>query len=94
MSFTARNDRMEELEADLALFFQALEFGNSKTEVIFAECKTFNDFLKKDADRMENLGGAFPGAVLVFATLKEHFERRGKNGPLSISKSVSEILEE
>ena len=59
------------MEADLALFFQESKFGASKTELIFAECKTFNDFQKKDADKMEKLGDAFPGAVLVFASLKE-----------------------
>ena len=70
MSFKANKDGTD-MEADLALFFQASKFEDSKTEVIFAECKTFNDFQKKDADRMGKLGEAFPGAVLVFATLKE-----------------------
>ncbi len=70
MSFTAKKEKME-IEADLALFFQASKFGDSKSEVIFAECKTFIDFQKKDVDKMGRLGEAFPGAVLVFATLKE-----------------------
>ena len=71
MSFTARKGKTNEMEADLALFFQESKFGASKTELIFAECKTFNDFQMKDADKMEKLGDAFPGAVLVFASLKE-----------------------
>ena len=33
--------------------------------------KTYNAFRKKDTHRMQQLGEAFPGAVLVFATLKE-----------------------
>ncbi len=77
MSFTAKKGQVE-MEADLALFFQTSEFGASKTEVIFAECKTFNDFEKKDIDKMVNLGDAFPGAILVFATLKESLTQKEK----------------
>ena len=77
MSFTAKIGQVE-MEADLALFFQASKFGDSKTEVIFAECKTFNDFQKKDVDKMINLGDAFPGAILVFATLKDSLNQKEK----------------
>ena len=70
MSFTGKKDEME-IEADLALFFQESRFSDPKTELIFAECKTFNSFEEKDTKRMVNLGKQFPGAVLVFATLKE-----------------------
>ena len=78
MSFTAEKGKVE-MEADLALFFQTSKFGDSKTEVIFAECKTFNDFeKKKDVDKMVDLGDAFPGAILVFATLKESLKQKEK----------------
>ena len=70
MSFKAKNGNKEEMEADLALFFQASKFADSKPEVIFAECKSFNDFEETDVDKIGKLGKAFPGAVLVFATLK------------------------
>ena len=78
MSFTANNEKMEQMEADLALFFQASKFRESKTEVVFAECKTFNSFRTEDADRMAKLGDAFPGAVLVFAALKESLSEKEK----------------
>ena len=71
MSFTAKKEGMPPIEADLALLFQDPESQGFKTERIFAECKTFNAFQQKDCDRMINLGDAFPGAVLVFATLNE-----------------------
>lgn len=77
MSFTVEKAGTK-MEADLALFFQASKFGDSKTEVLFAECKTFNAFEKKDADRMAKLGKAFPGAILVFATLKESLSETEK----------------
>ncbi len=69
MSFTAQKKQMK-LEADLALFFQVPGLVNPNYELIFAECKTFNDFQKRDVDRMKDLGKEFPDAVLVFATLK------------------------
>ena len=61
MSFTAKKEKMKDMEADLALFFQASKFAESSTEVIFAECKTSIAFEKQDADRMAKLGDAFPG---------------------------------
>lgn len=78
MSFTARKGKTNEMEADLALFFQASKFGAPKTELIFAECKSFNEFKPNDADKMEKLGNAFPGAVLVFASLKDSLSEEEK----------------
>ena len=70
LSFTAQKNGTN-VEADLALFFQESRFLYPKTELIFVECKTFRSFEEKDTERMINLGKQFPGAVLVFATLKE-----------------------
>ena len=77
MSFTAKKDEME-IEADLALFFQESKSRHSKTDLIFAECKTFNSFRKKDTNRMTDLGKAFPEAVLVFAKLEESLSDKEK----------------
>ena len=77
MSFKAKREEMD-IEADLALFFQASKFGESKIEVVFAECKTFNSFNNKDMNKMRRLGEAFPGAVLVFATLNESLDQKEK----------------
>ena len=77
MSFTAKKDKME-MEADLGLLFQESKTRHSKVELIFAECKTFNSFEKKDTDRLTNLGKTFPEAVLVFATLKESLSEAEK----------------
>jgi hypothetical protein len=77
MSFTAKKDEME-IEADLALFFQESKSRHSKTDLIFAECKTFSSFQKKDVDRMKALGKTFPEAVLVFAKLEESLSSEEK----------------
>lgn len=78
MSFTAQKDGMKPLEADLALFFQESKYRNTKTEVIFIECKTFNSFRQKDVDKMADLGKAFPGAIIAFAKLEEHLRDEEK----------------
>ena len=78
MSFTAQKDGMKPLETDLALFFQESKYRNTKTEVIFIECKTFNSFRQKDVDKMADLGKAFPGAIIAFAKLEEHLRDEEK----------------
>jgi len=77
MSFTAEKDESK-IEADLGLLFQESEFGLVKTELIFAECKTYDYFDKDDADRMMLLADQFPGAVLVFATLRKSLTEKEK----------------
>ena len=77
MSFTAKKDEVE-IEVDLALFFQESKSRHSKTDLIFAECKTFKSFQKKDTDRMKDLGKTFPEAVLVFAKLEESLSDKEK----------------
>lgn len=75
MSFTAKKGKLV-LEADLGLFYQEDILGRGKKELIFAECKTNNLFVKKDVDRMNLLANSFPGAVIVFATLREDLKER------------------
>lgn len=40
-------------------------------DLIFCECKTYINFKEVDIQRMQQLGDAFPGAVLVFSTLND-----------------------
>jgi len=70
MSFNAKRGN-KNIEADLGLFYQNTntEFGKEKREIIFAECKTYNRFAKKDIDRLKILASAFPGSIIVFSTL-------------------------
>lgn len=70
LSFDAKKGN-KEIEADLCLVTEK-EFRDEITqELIFAECKTYNKFEKKDFERMKTLAKEFPGAVLVFATMRE-----------------------
>jgi hypothetical protein len=75
LSFIAKKASLE-MEADLALFFQESRYGQKKTDLIFAECKTNKEFNRKDADRMSDLAKYFPGAVLVFATLNKTLSKK------------------
>ena len=58
------------LEADLAAFCGS-NFLTTESSVLFAECKSFHQRLEsRDVSRMKELASAFPGAVLVFASLR------------------------
>ena len=70
LSFTAEKDTGK-LEADFALFWQEAVFGERKEGLAFGECKTYGQFEGRDFKRMREIAKAFPGAVLVFSTLRE-----------------------
>jgi len=70
MSFSADAPGKKELEADFALFWQQTMFGEETSGLLFGECKSYGPFDKKDYDRMRSLAKMFPGAVLVFGTLR------------------------
>ncbi len=69
MSFCAESDRGK-LEADLGIFFGEDWSGRSSTALLFAECKSYGRFEPHDLERMTCLGAEFPGAILVFSTLR------------------------
>lgn len=77
MSFEAKKDGLN-IEADLGLFFQSSRLWKGKVETIFAECKTYNEFEKRDIERMETLAANFRGAVLVFSTLRKELTSNEK----------------
>jgi hypothetical protein len=77
LSFIAKKNNIE-IEVDLGLFFRRSKYQVCHTELILAECKTLNDFTLKDAERMIELSAQFPGAVLVFATLKKQLTEKEK----------------
>jgi hypothetical protein len=62
------------VEADFILWYSRKEiFGHrSSTELVFGEAKSFgrDSFTADDVERMKRLAIAFPGAILVFATMK------------------------
>jgi hypothetical protein len=65
----------EKTEADFILWYQRREVlrPDYPTEIVFGEAKSFGKeaFEEKDVVRLRLLADAFPGAVLVFATMKE-----------------------
>lgn len=72
-SYQAKKDG-QVLEADLSCLYVESTWRQSAMHVVHAECKSFNLFEERDAQRMEALGHAFPGSTLVFSTLKETLE--------------------
>lgn len=69
-SYTAKKDG-QELEADLTCLYSPSTWRMSRTQVVHAECKSFNGFERLDFERMKLLACEFPGSALIFATLKE-----------------------
>ena len=80
LSFNAVKNATKPIEADLAVLFREFRFSNSsKTpRILFAECKTYNQFAEKDIKRMELIAKEFPGAILVFATLRRELMKKEK----------------
>ncbi|WP_157654886.1 hypothetical protein [Burkholderia ubonensis] len=70
-SFTATSPGKRDMEADFAMFWRDSLYGEQSEGLLFGECKTYGQFEAKDIDRMRVLAETFPGAVLVFSTLRE-----------------------
>jgi hypothetical protein len=58
------------LEADFGMFWRKSDFSPEEPLLILGECKSYDRFSRRDVLRMRTLGVAFPGAVLVFCTLR------------------------
>jgi len=61
----------EDIEVDYGAITEYQTMMERRRTVVFAECKTFNKFLRKDVHRMEVVRKHFNEAVLVFATLND-----------------------
>jgi len=73
MSFEAKHLKSgKALEADFAVLWQETVFGETQDGILFAECKSYNKFVRKDFDRMKALAKEFPGAILAFCTLRKN----------------------
>ena len=70
MSFNAAK-RQVQLEADLGLFFNQHKYERTTTDLLFVECKSYGRFKQTDVSKLCRLGREFPGAILVFATLRD-----------------------
>ncbi len=86
VSFKAQTANKQDLEADFAMLWQETLFGETKSGTMLGECKTYGRFEKKDFDRMRHLGHSFPGAVLVFSTLRKSLTATEISGIARIAK--------
>jgi hypothetical protein len=66
------NSDVKDLEADFAMWQREHWLGRTKTWLTFGEAKSFAEdaFKPKDINRAKTLAQQFPGAILVFATLR------------------------
>jgi len=87
LSFTAKADNKKDIEADFALFWQDSIYGEKRDGLLFGESKTYNQFTKKDFDRMRYLAKSFPGAIIVFSTLRKKLTPTEIKGITGIAKA-------
>lgn len=76
VSFSAKDSAGKEIEADYGLMWRDTVFGETYDGMLFAECKSYNQFEDRDFQRMRTLAKRFPGAILTFATLRKTLEPR------------------
>jgi hypothetical protein len=86
-SFEAEAPNKKKIEADFALFWQQSLYGEKKDGLVFGECKTYGRFKEKDFERMRYLAKTFPGAVLVFSTLRKTLTAEEITGITRIAKT-------
>lgn len=73
-----KNDQAE-LEADLAVFLGRDFPLTSRPLTLFCECKSMKGkFEERDVERMKSLGESFPGAIIVFACLRDELTEKEK----------------
>jgi len=86
-SFIAHSPGKGDLEADLAMFWRDTSRGEEAEGILFGECKTYGTFESRDIDRMRHLASTFPGAVIVFSTLRETLSRKEVAAMTRLAKS-------
>lgn len=77
LSFIARKG-VQNMEVDLALLARRMRSGHYEQDTIFVECKSYNEFEKADVRRMEEFSRQFPGAAVIFATLRRELSPKEK----------------
>lgn len=86
-SFTAKAADKSDLEADFAFFWRQTAYGELLDGIAFGECKTYGLFAEQDYKRMRFLAKTFPGAVLVFATLRKELTAKEVRAISRIAKA-------
>ena len=87
LSFNAVGPQGKTLEADYAMLWEESIFGQEQSGVLFGESKTYGEFKTEDFLRMHSLAKSFPGAVLVFSTLRRNLTPHEVNAIRKIAKA-------
>jgi hypothetical protein len=90
LSFSAVSGKAPEIEADFGAFWRDQTSWENREGILFGECKTYGKFEQRDFNRMRMLARAFPGAVLIFATLKRTLSASEIAGIRRIAKAGRE----
>ena len=71
----AERKDVKKMEFDIGLLYQESELGDYK-HLIFAECKSYNEFKEEDVGKMKILAKQFPGAIIIFSKLGKSFSKQ------------------
>jgi uncharacterized protein (DUF983 family) len=92
-SMCIKDEAGTELEVDFAMFLKPRILSQiAEPFVVFGECKTFDEFKRKDIARMADLGKRFPGSVLCFATLNSKLTTQERNAIAQVARKGRRIL--
>lgn len=70
---------IKEAEIDFAAFWRPVSFEKRTAPVLMlGECKTFDKFTADEVKRMGDLAEIFPGAIIVFGTLRKFLDDKEK----------------
>lgn len=79
---------IEDLEFDFGLWFRE-DLTESQPQLLLGECKSFGKFEATDFERARALATAFPGCILVFATLKSELDETEREAVVAISADIA-----
>lgn len=73
LSFEATPPEGPPLEVDLAMLCQESSWRNDRRQLVFSECKAYDEIGDEDVARMTRLAEAFPGSLLIFSKMAPRF---------------------
>jgi hypothetical protein len=87
-SLKLKNEQGDEFEIDFAMWCQARHRVSFEPTFVIGECKSFKEqFEPRDLRRARDLAKLFPGALLVFATLREELEPAEKRRIAALARA-------
>lgn len=87
-SLKITDDTGSEMEIDFGAWWRRESaFDSGEPTLLLGECKSFGQFKAKDVSRAKRLTARFPGATLVFATLRDELDTGETEGLATLARA-------